>query len=416
MIDFILRNRYNIGAMLFLTFCLFVDLRLFIYKETFFAYFSLLVAILLCTHKNARLSTWEKYWILCGLFIFTGKLGNYIVMYTIALVFMYFIKAKIHKETFILKYICCVILIHALVTIICYYIPQIFTLYIYPHIDSAVKEMASHSWASNHPSGLSAHYSSNGMYLALGLGASFILGFYKQNRLIYWSIAVIILMALLLCGKRAHLGMPIVSIFLLMQLHQYKNLKKRIVYLILGVSFLGGVFWVVHAYFPDFTNTFNRFIETAESGDFTMSRELFIRKSLTEFNRSPIIGIGWGNISKVIHHDAHNVYIQLITETGIIGFALFMGIFYHGMSRSIKLYLAVRQKKIIVSTAQEIMLAFSVFYQSFFLMYCLTGNPLYDEQCFYPYILSYAIILYYDIHPKRKRYAKNRHHHLSQCH
>ncbi len=66
------------------------------------------------------------------------------------------------------------------------------------------------------------------------------------------------------------------------------------------------------------------------------------------FLHSPFVGIGYGNFRNLMDFDvfdlqanswdAHNLYLQLLAETGILGFATFMGLFWSAWSSARRLY------------------------------------------------------------------------------
>ena len=84
--------------------------------------------------------------------------------------------------------------------------------------------------------------------------------------------------------------------------------------------------------------------------------------------------------------NVHNIYIQLLCECGIIGFIAFVLFFLWNIVSAIKKLRRVALTPDCDSKIR-IILTFSVMYQVFFLMYGLTGNPLYDAPTLVVYIL-----------------------------
>ena len=92
----------------------------------------------------------------------------------------------------------------------------------------------------------------------------------------------------------------------------------------------------------------------------------------------------------------HNVYLQLLCETGIIGFTFYMTWFISILWLSIKSYRRINFYKTSEFESANFHLKFAIGYQVFFLLYCMTGNPLYTEEMFIPYFICCSIALYYN--------------------
>ena len=90
--------------------------------------------------------------------------------------------------------------------------------------------------------------------------------------------------------------------------------------------------------------------------------------------------------------DAHNVYLQVLCEQGLVGEFLFMGGIISAYVKNWKLLKSVRLKKIQeIDNNKQQYLAVSLGIQSFFIMYCLTGNCLYDCEFFFVYMMCCAL-------------------------
>lgn len=89
--------------------------------------------------------------------------------------------------------------------------------------------------------------------------------------------------------------------------------------------------------------------------------------------------------------DTHNVYLQVWCEMGTIGLLLFLFIIYKTLFLTIHMLKQSRLNINNLGSANEYYLLVSLGIQMFFCMYCMTGNPLYDIEVFFPYIISYCI-------------------------
>jgi O-antigen ligase len=64
------------------------------------------------------------------------------------------------------------------------------------------------------------------------------------------------------------------------------------------------------------------------SSDYSSGRIEIWSKCIEVFMRNPIFGTGWNTIYQSIGFNSHNEYLLYLTTTGIIGFFLFILIFY----------------------------------------------------------------------------------------
>ena len=250
---------------------------------------------------------------------------------------------------------------------------------------------------TNRIPGLTGHYSTNGIYLSMSLGAAWAVFMTKEKKTKERFFTVIyilgIILALMLIGKRAHLIFSILSVIIVIWVYQIDKKVTRIkkmAYIVFS-GIIGSI--IIIYFFPALSNTFNRFIETAKDGDFLMSRGIFYKESLRQFINNPILGIGWGSMQLIIKHNVHNIYIQLLAETGIFGFLIYMSLFLYGIYNAIKLIKIIKIRKIQLNSNEKICMLFSVYYQIFFILYGITGNPLYDEQTLWIYMISYGMVL-----------------------
>ena len=63
---------------------------------------------------------------------------------------------------------------------------------------------------------------------------------------------------------------------------------------------------------------------------------------------------------------------------------------------TIKLYKKIRISKNEIASKIKFHLSYSLSFQTFFLLYCVSGNPLYDKEMFIPYFLACSLTLYYN--------------------
>ena len=133
--------------------------------------------------------------------------------------------------------------------------------------------------------------------------------------------------------------------------------------------------------------------------DETLSgRTVLYKLAFDLYSKSPIRGIGWGmyrrhttgifSRSSVVTYEVHNVYLQVLCETGLIGITMYL------FAILSSLFAALRNLLKRLSCADDIeeteAVTLGLFFQFFYLIYGASGNPLYD----YPFIALYFIGLY----------------------
>ena len=244
--------------------------------------------------------------------------------------------------------------------------------------------------------GFTSHFSTNAIYLSISslLFFTFFINDKKKgkNTLLF----VISMIALFTAGKRAHL---IFTIFCCVVLYVMKNSKeqlKKYTKLIIALGVAVVIFIIAAEYIPEVNNIVLRFKSLSETGDLMNGRESLYNLAFRMFNNHLFIGNGWGSFSyyyqielyrygQVAYLDAHNVFIQLLCEIGLLGFALItstiLGIF-------------IKSCKTLKKYNNDIIVDFCVAYQLFFILYCFTGNPLYDAPCYVLYFATIGLILY----------------------
>jgi hypothetical protein len=147
---------------------------------------------------------------------------------------------------------------------------------------------------------------------------------------------------------------------------------------------------------------FNRIYSTIDgllSGkDVSSNRSNLYRHAWELFKTKPIFGIGWGNyrltvlgvVTKKTQYDVHNIYLQLLTETGIVGCVCFLVPVFYTLVETFRLYNRLLHKE--TNAAWAVVTGFSLMYQVYFLTVGLTDNTLYNIYSLLPYLLSCLMV------------------------
>lgn len=200
-------------------------------------------------------------------------------------------------------------------------------------------------------------------------------------------------MAILLTTKRGPLIFSLASVFITYILVDKKRFSNRFIKVLFSLMILFVMFYLVANYIPALAGAFARFSEDGDSG-----RSVMYLLAIKMFLMNPLMGRGTGAykiqyyyyLAKDADHmylNTHNVYLQLLAENGIIGLVMFLFAAILTLIISIKLL----QEFHIKNNSNECVMYISVAFQVYFLLYCLTGNPLYDSMMYMPYFIFCAI-------------------------
>ena len=329
---------------------------------------------------------------------------TYMIRYAV-LVFIV-ILMKYDKELFHIIFYCILAagLVHVIATLWFYFDTDFYMAHIYPHFNSSQKAHLYEQVQKNHHAvGLSNHYSQNGIYMAISLCASFALLFMKSHRNILRKVLLlsVVLLALILTGKRGVLIFSVFAILVTYIICKKGAFTNKLVTVLFILSSVSLVIYALSFYIEGIAAAFERitamFLTENETSDVSNGRFKLYAIAWNFFKESPLLGIGWREFSKEVVNfynqdsvlrDAHNVFLQLLCETGIIGFTIFISLFISAITQTIQLAVKSTKDLLYLSDKTKIVLTFSLCYQVFFLAYCITGNPLYDLETVYVYIIS----------------------------
>lgn len=255
--------------------------------------------------------------------------------------------------------------------------------------------------------GFTNHYSSNAMFICVPLGfvlcnAFFNTSILKNEKKKELLIAFVMAVALLLTGKRAHIIFTIAALFLTYYIYQSNRPRGRLIKII-GVGIIVFlIFFIVAQLLPQVTNFIIRFQETSKGGDVTLGRIILSVEALSFFAENPLLGIGWDGfkyqyfLAHGIILNVHNVYVQLLCETGLIGSTVFYVFFIVNFHHCVRAFKEIRKNRVYEKERKsQQYIAMACFMQTLFLLYCTTGNPLYDTPMLFPYICACAIGMHF---------------------
>lgn len=192
-----------------------------------------------------------------------------------------------------------------------------------------------------------------------------------KNKLLNVALLVLSLFSIIICSKRGVFVATIVAwIVLMFYLYRGRNFFQKF----LGVAVLSSVVLVILYNTNEFVASFlNRFV----GDDVLTGRDTIYKTLMTDFGESNfLIGRGTAATYKLAEAGAHNIYMQILYDHGIVFSIPYYALLFYNY------YLAFRNR-----------CPLSIFVQTMFLVYGLSGNPLYSNMfmMIYIYHVLYAI-------------------------
>ena len=301
---------------------------------------------------------------------------------------------------FFIKILAVVGLVYSFFTIISYLSPDFYYSVIFEKIVSMLPDLSGRLKAlyeSGYMSGITAHYSTNGIYIGLGIIPYFVYFFCSKKLFskawhrVHLLLFAFVLLALLLTGKRAHVIFTIVALIIVLYLYNSDKKLSRIFKLIFIVGLAALAIYIVSMFIPEVMNVVNRFVQLSETTGIDNGREAMSEYALKAFAQNPLFGNGWlwfpiyNSVSPGDY--AHNVYYELLCDVGIVGTAIILSLFVVMLIRAIRLLMKLSKHKELYPEQYRMIACCAVGYEIFFLLYCTTGNPLYEYSCYLPYFL-----------------------------
>lgn len=356
----------------------------------------------------SRLPFFYFWWFAFCVLVFGGFSENSYVVVKIfsGLLISIWLMRKTDWTKYIFQIVFCFTGICVFFTFFYFFVPEAYTVMIkiYGYIPSGTS-----SGAAGYRAGITNHYSSNGIFCALffmlafirfiSLGNKYVKDIRHKNTMI--MISAIGMIALLLTGKRGVLVWSILAVIITYFIYNNKNIKKYMSFLIATI-FISILFIILSNFIPEIGYVFSRFKRMGKDSG-SMERLSMWDLALKTFTKKPILGIGFlnfrnlymNNLSYIYHKnvlryqklDAHNVYIQVLCETGIVGFVFYILAIGLVLLWTMRL---LKKNKNIYDANKRFVILFSLCIQIFYIIYSMTGNCLYDI-VFYLYIIALSI-------------------------
>lgn len=207
----------------------------------------------------------------------------------------------------------------------------------------------------------------------LGLGVIFA-EFVAQRSYKYVIQSILVMIALMMTGKRTLFIIPIVALLIYVMLFSKNNKFIKLAGVGLGIS---AFIIIAYTIIPEASLIIDRIINSG--GDVLSGRENFWNYAMDMFHQNPFFGRGFMSFNDFVfnqgfryygerwNYQAHNVYIQLLGETGIIGCGVIIILIVILIIKAISL----------AKTTSNFWDVLLVYWIMLFGIYSLTGNTLY---------------------------------------
>ena len=200
-----------------------------------------------------------------------------------------------------------------------------------------------------------------------------------KNKLINILLLALSMFSIIICSKR---GIFVATLVAMIAMMFYLYRGKKFVLKFIGIAVLFTVVLVMLYRTNDFVSAF---LDRFATDDFTTGRDDIYKSLIADFKESNILfGRGTGATYNIAEKGAHNIYLQILYDHGIV-FSIPYYIFF-----VYNYYLAFKNK-----------CPLSVFVQTLFLVYGLSGNPLYSN-------MFVMIYIYYSLYAERMPQLKNK--------
>ena len=189
---------------------------------------------------------------------------------------------------------------------------------------------------------------------------------------------------ILLTAKRGLLLGSLIAAFLTFIVYKKANQTSIWRICIAGVAVIIIVWFV----FSDMEATQIMLLRFFDNDNLMTGRTKIYNNIFTAIWSSPIWGNGTASAYDILGIGGHNIYLTVFMENGIIGFILFVIAILYCLFCTINDALKFGKNGL---DSKIPILMFSVYIQVFFLMYGMSGNPLYDNYILYFYVLALLI-------------------------
>lgn len=324
--------------------------------------------------------------------IISGGIIQLFVMISVAL----FMIGEIQWEHTWIKFTKLFVAMHAVATVIFFFNGSLYSRFVSFFFGSsyaALMRYYNRGWMS----GLTSHFSSNGMLLSVGL-----LFYFESIRKKrddgergrqYWIecvTALIVLYALILSSKRGPLLAAVFAIIFTYILGKRKNVVKRLLILIVAFVLMYLLYNFLLQKIPGLGTIMAKFnaLEESDAG-LLNGRSGLWERAIELFKSNPFFGGGYGSYATYasatdsITTSAHNYYLQVLAELGVVGLVLYIFAFASGIISALDLL--KKGEKHLISRESTMVVCIALAIQVYVIIYSITSTSM----MYYPILVQY---------------------------
>lgn len=295
------------------------------------------------------------------------------------------------------------VMLHGLATVVFYFSKPLYRTFVKSFFARDTARVLMKYYNKGYMCGLSSHFSSNGMILAIGILFFFETIRYKrkiggERKDLYFDYGCILSLvyALILSSKRSPFLAAVLAVVITYIVSRKKNIIKRLM-VVAGVSGgLCGVYMLLVSRIPGLSTLIDKSEMLLNSSAGILNGRLSLwRIALEMFLENPLFGKGYGSFEKIsaaadtFTTSAHNYYLQIMAELGIFGLILYMVAFISSAVLTYKQFEKVRNCR----NAEYLLmiLSISLDIQVFVMIYSMTATSLMYYSIMIPYFLSCTV-------------------------
>lgn len=328
------------------------------------------LCIILARAKVIKVSKDNKLWLIYTILIFLSlffsiNISNsirYIIMFCSLLIFKIIIDNLEVSTEKVKKIIIYIGLIHVFATILYLLIPNVIQMIALRILSTSSYIYNVNLFSHGMIAGIASEHGANAIFISIVLSIIIAKSITKP-KLTNLILTIVCIIALLLTGKRGPLIANIIAfliIFIKYNVHNKKIIKTFLIFCVF-ICILVGILNQIPA-----TNiVFERYIESAENNELLTGREDFYNIQISSIKNHLLTGIGIRGVHELIgNNDGHNIYLQVFAELGIVGIIVLLSVLLTNYIKTLK------------AKSNESILT-SLYFQTFFIIYGLSGNPMY---------------------------------------
>lgn len=223
----------------------------------------------------------------------------------------------------------------------------------------------------------------------IGTGLYFLYDSYQKSLSMFRRLGGVVLIlvgayAELLTAKRGLLVGAAVAVF--MTFIVFKKANKASVWRIC-IGVVGSIIAIVLV-FSQIEATQTMMIRFFANDNIMTGRDLIYHNIYAYISSNLIWGTGTASAFSLLGIGGHNIYLTVLMENGIIGILFFVAALLFSLYKTIRIALLMGEK----NKTELPFLMFSLYIQTFFLIYGMSGNPLYDNYILYFYLFAILIV------------------------